>query len=93
MGFCVVLSVEKGEFQPQKRFTVRKIMDAAAIRLHELNEEMKKIELAEYHYIDGALVELRLIPHEVEILHPFLFYPRPVHIEDMWKKLKGSIGF
>lgn len=63
-------------------------MDAATIRLNELKEEMKKIELSEIHYVDGTLMELKLIPHDVEILHPALFYPRPLDIEDMWEKIK-----
>ncbi|RZC41158.1 hypothetical protein BDFB_011658 [Asbolus verrucosus] len=56
--------------QPQKRIIVRKLMDAATVRLHELNEELRTIDISEYHYIDGALIELKLIPQEVEILDP-----------------------
>lgn len=63
-------------------------MDAATIRLKELKDEMRKIELSEYHYIDGALIELKLMPHDVEILHPALFYPRPIDIQDMWEKIQ-----
>lgn len=65
-------------------------MDAATIRLKELKDEMRKIELSEYHYIDGAVIELKLIPQDVEILHPALFYPRPIDIQDMWEKLQAS---
>ncbi|XP_017770546.1 PREDICTED: IQ and AAA domain-containing protein 1-like [Nicrophorus vespilloides] len=78
--------------QVQKSFTIRKLMDAAATRLNELKDEMTKIDLSEYHYIDGALVELKVIPHSVEILHPAIMFPRMGNIEDIIIKFrKGDI--
>lgn len=74
--------------QVQKRMTIRKLMDAATIRLNELKDELTKIDLSEYHYIDGALVELKLIPHSVEILHPALFVPRSLEVQDMYDRIK-----
>lgn len=68
--------------------TVRKIMDAAATRLHELKDELQMIELHEYHYIDGAMIELKLIPHDVEILYPAMFVHRPIEIQDMWEMIQ-----
>ncbi|KAJ8939867.1 hypothetical protein NQ318_010418 [Aromia moschata] len=76
--------------QPQKRNTIRKLMDAATIRLCELNEELREIDISEYHYVDGELIELKLVPYDVEIIHPALMYPRPIDIEDMWRKLKSG---
>lgn len=63
-------------------------MDAATTRLHELKEELQMIELCEYHYIDGAMIELKLIPHDVEILYPALFFHRPLEIQDMWERIQ-----
>ncbi|CAH1159710.1 unnamed protein product [Phaedon cochleariae] len=74
--------------QPQKRTTVRKLMDAATIRLTEMSNELKKIDLSEFHYIDGSLIELKLVPYDVEILHPALFFPRPIEVEEMWQKIQ-----
>ncbi|XP_057658129.1 dynein regulatory complex protein 11-like [Diorhabda carinulata] len=74
--------------QPQKRQTVKKLVDAAAIRLLEFNNILLDLDLSEYHYIDGTLVELKLVPYDVEILHPSLFHHRPIDIEDMWKKIQ-----
>lgn len=74
--------------QPQKRITIRKLVDSAVLRLSELNDEMRKIDISEYHYIDGTLVELKLVPHDIEILHPALTFPRPLNIEEMWQKLQ-----
>lgn len=72
--------------------TVRKIMDAAAARLHELKDELQMIELHEYHYIDGAMIELKLIPYEVEILYPAMFIHRPIEIQDMWEKIQVCVS-
>ncbi|KAG5885827.1 hypothetical protein JTB14_017197 [Gonioctena quinquepunctata] len=74
--------------QPQKRKTIKKLLNAATIRLCELNNEMKKIDFSEFHYIDGSLIELKLVPFDVEILHPSLFQHRPIGIEDMWRKIQ-----
>lgn len=74
--------------QVQKTGTVRKLMDAATIRLNELKEELVKIDISEYHYIDGSLIQLKLIPHSVEILHPALMYPRPIEVQEMWERIK-----
>jgi hypothetical protein len=63
-------------------------MDAATIRLHELSEEMREIDISEYHYIDGALIELKLIPQQVEILDPILYYLRHFSFEELWTKIK-----
>lgn len=70
--------------------TVRKIVDAAVTRLHELKEELKQIELSEIHYIDGAMIELKLVPHDVEIIHPALCYPRPIDVQDLWERIQVS---
>lgn len=67
------------------------MLDAALIRVNELKDELLKVELSEYHYIDGNLIELKLIPHSIEILHPTLFISRPLEIQSMWERiLKGE---
>lgn len=75
-------------FQPQKRISVKKLVDSACIRLNEFNDELRKISLSEYHYVDGTLVELKLIPYDVEILHPCLFHHRPVDVEELIRRIK-----
>lgn len=74
-------SSTSSSIQAQQRYTARKIMDAAAIRLKELKDEMVRAEYSEFQYIDGNLVELKLIPHDVEILTPKLFFHRQL---DVW---------
>lgn len=68
-------------------------MDAAAIRLKELKDEMVKAEYSEFQYIDGNLVELKLIPHDVEILTPKLFFHRQLDIWKLVDKFKVSLIF
>lgn len=63
-------------------------MDAATARLHELNEELRTIDISEYHYIDGTLIELKLVPQEVEILDPIFYYLRHYTVEELWSKIK-----
>ncbi|XP_030750135.1 dynein regulatory complex protein 11-like [Sitophilus oryzae] len=76
--------------QPQKKVAVKRLVDSACVRLNELNDELRKISISEYHYIDGTLVELKLIPYDIEILHPCLFHHRPVNVEDMIQRIKNG---
>lgn len=74
--------------QVQRRFSIRKLMDATTVRLNELKEELCKIDLSEYHYIDGALIELKLIPYDVEVIHPALMVHRTKEIQDLWERIQ-----
>ncbi|KAI4467650.1 hypothetical protein MML48_2g00000914 [Holotrichia oblita] len=74
--------------QVQKSVTMRKLMDAAVTRLRELKELLKEIDLSEIHYVDGSLIESKLIPYDIEILNPSLIFPRPEHIQQMWERIQ-----
>lgn len=63
-------------------------MDTATVRLHELSEELRNVDISEFHYIDGALIELKLVPQDVEILNPMLYYLRHYSMEELWTKIK-----
>lgn len=65
-------------------------MDAAAIRLKELKDEMVHTEYSEFQYIDGSLVELKLIPHDIEIITPKLFFHRQLEVWDLVDKFEVS---
>lgn len=69
---------------------MRKLVEAATTRLNEFKEELIKVNFSEYHYIDGNLVELRLIPHQVEILDTAFVCERELNIEDLWTQIKVS---
>lgn len=70
---------------------MRQLLNVATNRLCELNEELRKIDISEYHYIDGALIELKLVPQDVEILDPVLYYLRNCDLEELWTKIKVII--
>lgn len=74
--------------QPQKTITVRKLVEVAVSRLRELYNELRWINFSEYHVVDDTLVEMKLIPHDIEIIHPLLSYPRPYKIQQMINKIK-----
>lgn len=90
MSSSIYMSVSD-PFQPQKTVAIRKLVESAVMRLKELFNELRWIDFSEYHYIDNALVELKLVPHDIEILHPYLCYPRPYDIEKMYERLKVKI--
>lgn len=56
------------EYQPQKGLAIRRLMDAATRRLVELKDMLVEIDMHEYHYVDGAYIQLHLIPREFEVL-------------------------
>lgn len=74
--------------QPQKRVTVKKLVDAIAIRLMDFNDAFRDLDFSEFHYVDGNIVERKIIPHDIEIVNPHLFQRRPDNIEDMWTRIK-----
>ncbi|XP_022907446.2 IQ and AAA domain-containing protein 1-like isoform X1 [Onthophagus taurus] len=74
--------------QPQKRVTIRKLVDSATTRLIEINNLLRDIDISEIHYCDGNLIEQKLIPNSIEFLNPTLFFPRPIEIEDMWQRIQ-----
>uniref|UniRef100_A0A8D3D3N6 AAA+ ATPase domain-containing protein n=1 Tax=Scophthalmus maximus TaxID=52904 RepID=A0A8D3D3N6_SCOMX len=55
---------------PQKRRTIRAILDGVIGRLLELKNEMVEKEFSEYHYMDDILHYLKLRPEDLEIPIP-----------------------
>lgn len=72
---------------------MKKLVDAACVRLNEFNDQLRQISLSEYHYIDGSLVELKLVPYDVEILHPCLFHHRDIDVEDFIRRIQVCFLF
>ncbi|KAF5304779.1 hypothetical protein FQA39_LY09556 [Lamprigera yunnana] len=78
-------------FMIQKCFTMKKLMDAAVVRLTELRELfVKEIHFSEYFYLDENLLERKLIPHSIEIVDPGFVFDRPIEIEDLWTAIKNG---
>lgn len=57
------------EQQPQKLLALGKIIEAATLRLLELKDNLAQINISEYHYVDGAIIMLKLVPKDFEIMH------------------------
>ncbi|XP_053775222.1 dynein regulatory complex protein 11 isoform X2 [Desmodus rotundus] len=49
---------------PQKRILVRRVLDGVMGRILELKNEMVELELAEFHYFDNILQDLKLTPQK-----------------------------
>ncbi|XP_007536695.1 IQ and AAA domain-containing protein 1-like [Erinaceus europaeus] len=60
--------------QPQKRRLLRRLLDAVAVRVLELKDELVRVELSETHCLDRALLELRLTPADMEVPIPKYFH-------------------
>ncbi|XP_063234958.1 dynein regulatory complex protein 11 [Bacillus rossius redtenbacheri] len=55
---------------PQKRLTIRKLLDACIGRVIELKHELVEIDLSEFSYYDEVLLELKLPRSEAEVRSP-----------------------
>lgn len=66
--------------QPQKRPLVEKLMITTKQRWQEILKEIQQIEMSQFVYVDNALIELCLVPQNVQFLRPF-YFPRKRDIE------------
>lgn len=63
---------------------IKGLLEASSNRLIELKNELKKIELSEFTYIDRTLVQRKLLPTDISILRPIYFpYWRSAHIQSV----------
>ncbi|XP_046680067.1 IQ and AAA domain-containing protein 1-like isoform X1 [Homalodisca vitripennis] len=58
-----------------KRATIRTLLEATLSRLLQVKRELVNQDVSDFNYIDGALVDLKLTPYDVEIQVP-RFYRR-----------------
>lgn len=59
--------------QVQKREVIEKLLTFVNGRLFEWQKEIMSIEMSNFIYVDDALMELKLIPQEIQFLRPFHF--------------------
>lgn len=57
--------------QVQKRKIIENLLIAATARLFELQNEIKQIDLSQFIYVDQTLIELKLIPDDIQLIKPF----------------------
>jgi len=58
---------------PQKRMTLKLLLDGTMGRMLEVKEEMVKFDLSEYQFFDDILTDLKLTPDDMEIPIPKYF--------------------
>jgi hypothetical protein len=66
--------------QAQKRPLIEKLMISTKQRWLEISKDIEKIEMSEFVYVDDALIELSLVPQDVQFLRPF-YFPRRRDVE------------
>lgn len=66
--------------QVQKRQQIEKLLLASQERLQEIQKDIQKIEMSQFVYADETLIELNLVPYDIEFLRPF-YFPRRRNIE------------
>ncbi|KAM5303199.1 IQ and AAA domain-containing protein 1-like [Glossophaga mutica] len=84
--------------QPQKRRLLRRLLDSVAGRVLELKDEMVRVDLCEYHYLDRLLQDLQLTPAELEVPIPKYFqqeqsstaHERALLLEDILYRTKPA---
>lgn len=59
--------------QPQKRILVRKLLDGCLGRVIELKHDLVNIDMMEFNYNDGVMMELKLTPNDIELHIPRYF--------------------
>lgn len=72
--------------QVQKRRVIMTLLEAATMRLLELEKELKNVELSEFFFLDDEVKEMHFVPNDVKLLRP-LYFPRDRR-EDMKQLLR-----
>lgn len=76
---------------PQKRRTIRHLLDGVIGRVLELKNEMVTLELLEFHYFDDILSDMKLTPSDVEVPIPRYFLSENAKTIKEREKLLGTI--
>ncbi|KAG5680638.1 hypothetical protein PVAND_010132 [Polypedilum vanderplanki] len=61
--------------QVQRRALIEKLLISSQERLKEIQNDIRKIEMSQFIFVDDALVELNLTTYDIEFLRPF-YFPR-----------------
>ncbi|NXW61536.1 DRC11 protein, partial [Eurystomus gularis] len=75
----------------QKRAAIRKVLDGVIGRILEIKKEMVALENSEFHYIDNILVELELLPEDLEIPIPRYFIKERLGVLQQREKILDEI--
>ncbi|XP_035212379.1 dynein regulatory complex protein 11-like [Stegodyphus dumicola] len=62
--------------QPQKRYLLRSLVDNCIGHVLELKQELVALEYTEFHFFDALLLELKMIPSDMDIKIPAYFHEK-----------------
>ncbi|NWS56029.1 DRC11 protein, partial [Chunga burmeisteri] len=75
----------------QKRAAIRQVLDGVIGRILEMKKEMVELENSEFHYFDDILIELQLLPEDIEIPIPRYFIKENLAVLQQRKKTLDQI--
>ncbi|NXP52701.1 DRC11 protein, partial [Heliornis fulica] len=75
----------------QKRAAIRPLLDGVIGRILELKKEMVELENSEFHYMDDILIDLKLLPEDLEVPIPRYFIKEKLEILQQREKMLSQI--
>ncbi|XP_026860501.2 dynein regulatory complex protein 11 [Electrophorus electricus] len=76
---------------PQKRRTVRHVLEGVMGRLLELKNDMVDLEASEFHYFDDMLQDLKMTPEDLEVPIPRYFVRERMKVLKQREKMLAHI--
>ncbi|XP_042899684.1 dynein regulatory complex protein 11-like [Parasteatoda tepidariorum] len=71
-----LIDCHRNILQPQKRNLLQKLIDNCIGRVLELKHELVGLEFSEIQFLDEVLLELKMVPSEMDIKIPMYFYDK-----------------
>ncbi|NXF98056.1 DRC11 protein, partial [Eubucco bourcierii] len=75
----------------QKQAVIQQVLDGVMGRILEIKKEMVELENSEFHYIDNILVDLELLPEDLEVPIPRYFIKERLEVLQQREKLLDQI--
>ncbi|GFS66356.1 dynein regulatory complex protein 11 [Trichonephila inaurata madagascariensis] len=83
----------KNILQPQKRRLLQKLVDNCIGRALELKHELVGLEFSEVHYLDDLLLEMKLVPDQMNIKIPAYFYEKSKEEQEKLSLIKELLRY
>ncbi|GFU45525.1 dynein regulatory complex protein 11 [Nephila pilipes] len=83
----------KNILQPQKRRLLQKLVDNCIGRALELKHELVGLEFSEVHYLDDLLLEMKLVPDQMNIKIPAYFYEKTKEEQERLSLIKELLRY
>ncbi|NXI51795.1 DRC11 protein, partial [Chloroceryle aenea] len=75
----------------QKQAAIRQVLDGVIGRILEIKKEMVHLENSEFHYMDNILVDLQLLPEDLEVPIPRYFIKERLEVLQQREKILDQI--